>query len=159
MSATLSPHRAAIASEALSNATSNNSLANYAAIYAGFAEKGIPEADIQPRHNVFTFNAWLALGRSVRKGEHGVKVCTWVPMTKKDGESGEAVSIGRKPRMTTVFHVSQTRLIAGTPEEQRADMEIAARFIAEQSTKRDPVRREAPADYHAGYYSDQFTPL
>jgi len=30
----------------------------------GFAAKGIPESEIKPRENVFTFNAWKALGSS-----------------------------------------------------------------------------------------------
>jgi hypothetical protein len=94
-------------SEALQRAVSHNSVANFPAIFAGFESKGIPEDEIEPRVNVFTYDAWKALGRQVRKGEHGVKVCTWVPMTKKDA-NGETQPIGRKPRSTTVFHVSQT---------------------------------------------------
>lgn len=99
-----------IAQEALSHALQSQSTMNYASIFTGFAEKGISKADIKPRENVFTFHAWKALGRSVKKGEHGVKVCTWVPMTKKD-DNGQAQPIGRKPRMTTVFHVSQTEQV------------------------------------------------
>lgn len=99
----------AIQEQALSNARNGESLANYAAIFEGFAEKGIPEPDIQPRVNVFTFHAWKALGRQVRKGEHGVKVCTYVPMDKVTEENGERkVEAWKAPRMTTVFHISQT---------------------------------------------------
>jgi antirestriction protein ArdC len=100
--------------EALSHALQSQSTMNYASIFVGFGEKGIAESDIKPRENVFTFHAWKALGRSVRKGEHGVKVCTWIPMTKKD-DTGEAHDIGRKPRMTTVFHISQTDPISDAP--------------------------------------------
>lgn len=96
-----------IQQEALQRAVSSPSMANYGAIFAGFQEKGIAVDDIRPRENVFTFHAWKALGRVVRRGEHGVKVCTWVEMSKKD-ETGATQPIGRKPRMTTVFHVSQT---------------------------------------------------
>ena len=99
----------AIAEQALSNAQSGHSMANYHAIFAGFGEKGIPPDDIIPRVNVFTFHAWKALGRQVRKGEHGVKVCTYVPMDKKVVTAGvETIEHSRRPRMTTVFHVSQT---------------------------------------------------
>lgn len=101
-----------IQQEALSNALQSPSLTNYPAIFQGFMAKGIPESDIKPRENVFTFNAWQALGRQVRKGEHGVAVCTWIPMSKKD-ENGEAQPVGRKPRTTTVFHVSQTQPMPG----------------------------------------------
>ena len=100
--------------EALSRAASGQSLTNLPAIFAGFLAKGIPEADIRPRENVFTYHAWRALGRQVRRGEHGVKVTTFVPMDKKTGEtdpdSGEErkASIGRRAWSATVFHLSQT---------------------------------------------------
>lgn len=93
---------------ALARATQEQSVSNYPAIFAGFTAKGIPESDIKPRENVFTFNAWRALGRTVKRGEHGVKVVTWVPMTRRDPETGETRNIGKRPHTTTVFHVSQT---------------------------------------------------
>ena len=101
--------RQAIQQQALSNARNGQSFANYATIFEGFTAKGIADTDIDPRVNVFTFHAWKALGRQVRKGEHGVKVCTYVPMDKvveKDGE--RKVESWKAPRMTTVFHISQT---------------------------------------------------
>lgn len=102
------------AAESLASATNSNSIANYAAIFSGFMEKGIAAEDITPRVNVFTFNAWRALGRTVRKGEHGVKVVTWVSMTKKveTAEGFANLPLGRKPKTTTVFHVSQTEALA-----------------------------------------------
>lgn len=147
-----------IAQEALSHALQSQSVMNYAAIFSGFAEKGISESDIKPRENVFTFHAWKALGRSVRKGEHGVKVCTWVPMTKKD-DNGEAQSIGRKPRMTTVFHVSQTDLIAGASNEQHAAHD---RVQAEAQAKPEQAKQQTAEDQGfqiSGYYSTEFTPI
>ena len=45
-----------LASEALDRATTNQSLTNYPPIYEGFMAKGIAEAEIKPRENVFTFN-------------------------------------------------------------------------------------------------------
>ena len=104
--------REQIQHEALSRAASGQSLANWPAIFAGFTAKGIPESEINPRVNVFTYNAWRALGRQVRRGEHGVKVSTFVPMTKKteNAETGEteAKPIGRRASTATVFHISQT---------------------------------------------------
>src|SRR6266852_5189956 len=73
--------------EALSRAASGLAMSNYPAIFQGFMEKGIPADEIKPRENVFTYHAWRALGRQVRRGEHGVKVTTWVPMDKKTGET------------------------------------------------------------------------
>jgi hypothetical protein len=93
--------------EALSRAVNGLSLGNYPAIFAGFMAKGIPESEIRPRENVFTYQAWRALGRQVRRGEHGVKVVTFVEMTKEDKETGEKKPF-RRPWTTTVFHISQT---------------------------------------------------
>lgn len=100
--------------EALQRAADGQSLTNLPAIFAGFLAKGIPEADILPRENVFTYHAWRALGRQVRRGEHGVKVTTFVPMDKKTGETDpetgaeRKASIGRRAWSATVFHISQT---------------------------------------------------
>ncbi len=94
-------------SEALSRAETNQSLLNYPAIYEGFEEKGI--SDIQPRVNVFTYHAWRAKGRQVRKGEHGVKVVTWIDCKSKDidPDTGEPKQY-KRAKSATVFHISQT---------------------------------------------------
>jgi hypothetical protein len=52
---------------ALSRAASGQSLSNWPAIFAGFTAKGIPENEIKPRENVFTYHAWRALGRRVSR--------------------------------------------------------------------------------------------
>lgn len=96
-----------IQQQALANAVTGQSVMNYDAIFNGFIEKGVPGHEILPRENVFTFNAWKAKGRYVRKGESGVKVVTWIPCQKADTETGEIVSY-KKPHTTTVFHISQT---------------------------------------------------
>src|SRR5271169_7056230 len=70
--------------EALTRAVSGQSLTNFPAIFQGFAAKGIPESEIKPRENVFTFDAWKALGRVVRRGEHGVKVVTFIESASKE---------------------------------------------------------------------------
>jgi N-terminal domain of anti-restriction factor ArdC len=101
--------------DALGRAIGNQSTMNYGAIFDGFMEKGIPESDILPRENVFTYHAWRALGRQVRRGEHGVKVTTWIPTERKerDETTGEVkVSAGRICHTAVVFHVSQTDPIA-----------------------------------------------
>jgi len=95
--------------QALSNARNGQSLGNYATVIRGFMDKGIPEADIVPRVNVLTFHAWKALGRSVRKGEHGVSVCTFIPVAGKVSPDGTQSASRRVPRAVTVFHVSQTQ--------------------------------------------------
>lgn len=93
--------------EALARARGNESASNYPAIFAGFAEKGIPEDEIYPRENIFTFHAWRALGRTVRKGEHGVHITTWIVCDKKD-DQGEVIDTFKRPKAATVFHISQT---------------------------------------------------
>lgn len=95
--------------EALDRATTSASFANYPAIFEGFLAKGIAEADILPRENVFTFNAWKAKGRSVKRGEHGVRMVTFIEIDGKvDPVTGEKAEGYRRPHTTTVFHISQT---------------------------------------------------
>ena len=113
--------------EALTRAKDGTSESNIPAILAGFAAKGIPEAEINPRENVFTFNAWLAIGRSVKKGEHGIKVHTWIERVE-DGEKK------RFPRSTTVFHISQTEEATGKPREPRTATPAPPRAIPERTT-------------------------
>ena len=88
--------------ESLARATQSASFANYPAILAGFAAKGIPPEQIRPRENVFTLKAWNQLSRRVKKDETGVKITTWVPMIK-DGETFT------RPITVSVFHISQTK--------------------------------------------------
>ena len=103
-----------INTEALNRAKHNTSLSNYPIIFQGFTAMGIPETDIIPRENVFTFNAWKALKRQVMRGQHGVKVCTYIPMDVKDKTDNKTESPAKPKRikarrMTTVFHISQTK--------------------------------------------------
>jgi antirestriction protein ArdC len=88
--------------DALNRARSGNSMLNYQAILAGFTAKGIPAADIIPRENVLTYNAWQAIGRQVKKGEKGIKVISWIKTTDKTGAES------MRPISATVFHISQT---------------------------------------------------
>jgi len=109
--------------QAITKALTGQSLANYPAIFAGFLAMGIPESEIKPRENVFTFNAWKALGRFVRKGEHGVRIATIVTKTRVNKSTGldETFSM---PWSTTVFHISQTDAAAKQyqPAEQAAQV-------------------------------------
>jgi antirestriction protein ArdC len=75
---------------------------------------GIYIANAEPRMNVFTFNSWKALGRVVKKGQHGIKIVTTIACTKKDCETGEEVAV-KKVKNTTVFHISQTEAIDTDP--------------------------------------------
>ena len=97
--------------EALGRATTGTAWTNYPAIIQGFADRGIPVDEIRPRENVFTFESWRALNRFVRKGEHGIRIITWIEGSKEraNQETGELETVAyRFPRSTVVFHVSQT---------------------------------------------------
>jgi antirestriction protein ArdC len=109
------PSREEMQQEALDRATNGQTLSNFPAIFLGFMAKGIPESEIKPRENVLTYHAWRALGRQVRRGEHGVKVCTFVACEgKRDESAGDEADPNkakrgyRRPWTATVFHVSQT---------------------------------------------------
>jgi hypothetical protein len=119
MNATKGARREEMQQEALSRAIGGEALTNWPAIFAGFTAKGIPESEIRPRENVFTYHAWRALGRQVRRGEHGVKVVTFVPVGGRDRADGQDDADaererpakrrgGSRPWSATVFHVSQT---------------------------------------------------
>ena len=112
---TSSKTRQEIQLESLARATNGQSLGNWPAILRGFVAKGIAEEDILPRVNVFTYNAWLAQGRQVRRGEHGVKVVTFLHLGATESAEERAESAPAKKRKNhshpwtaTVFHVSQT---------------------------------------------------
>lgn len=103
------PERSVLAQRALERAQNERSLANYPAIIEAFTRRGIPAHQIIPRENVLTFHAWLAKGRSVRKGEKGVPIATVIPVGKEtiDPETGEP-RIRTRPGRAFVFHISQT---------------------------------------------------
>ena len=99
------------AQEALERIQDNPSDANYAAVVAGFAARGIPTQDIHPKENVFTYAAWPAKGRQVNKGESSVKITTWIPIKSKEVEGEEPKKAGRRLKRCALFHISQTHPI------------------------------------------------
>ena len=132
--------------ESLDRAQAGQSFSNYPAIFEGFLAKGIAADQIKPRENVFTFNAWKALGRCVKRGEHGVKVGTFVEGSKEDKETGET-STFRMPRSTTVFHISQTKLLNETEQEPvEAKSAEAQGFKVEGFINTKARADQAPAD-------------
>jgi len=105
--------------KAYDRAVSNPAWSNYLPVIKGFMEKGIAQQDIIPKENVFTFKAWKALGRYVRKGEKGVKIPVWRPTEREstvkqyDENENEIKGNGEKHSAllccgATVFHISQT---------------------------------------------------
>jgi len=91
--------------QALARARNGQSKNDLLVIQA-FTDRGWAPEDVKPRENVFTYKAWQALGRQVRKGEKGVKVCVYVDVEETDDE-GKTVE-RTVPRRSTVFHIDQT---------------------------------------------------
>lgn len=91
---------------------------NDVAVIIEFAARGIPSAAVDPRENVFPFDAWAAFGRHVRKGEKAVAVTVWVPVNTKGANDTTATASHEAPEGETkkslrpvtayLFHVSQT---------------------------------------------------
>jgi hypothetical protein len=85
-------------------------------VITAFSEAGIPPEQVDPRHNVLTFNAWKALGRRVAKGAKSIGVTVWIPINGKKDEpqaetddDGEAKKKqGMRPKLTRLFHEWQT---------------------------------------------------
>ncbi len=100
-----------VQAQSLDRAKNGTSLKNYPIIIAGFAAMGIPEMEIVPRVNCFTYQAWRAQGRQVRKGVHGIRIRTFIPMDVKDKDATtgkEKIKTVKARRTTTVFHITQT---------------------------------------------------
>jgi antirestriction protein ArdC len=101
----------------LARARASQSMMNYETIISGFAAMGVKPEEITPRVNVLTFKAWKACGRTVKKGEHGVRVCTFVQPKAKDvsqpqqGSDEGSAKRRTMPWYTTVFHISQTEAL------------------------------------------------
>ncbi len=66
------------------------------------AELGCQTAECRAYVDIFTFKRWLAKGYVVRKGEHGTKITTWIPITKTD-DQGRLTVVGRRPKSVTLF--------------------------------------------------------
>jgi len=98
---------------ALARARNCSSAANVIAVTGAFAARGIPESEILPGENVLTFHAWRALGRTVRRGEHGVRVNVVIQTEgKQDAATGEAEPGRKLLRSAHVFHISQTEALS-----------------------------------------------
>ena len=97
---------------------------NQELVIRSFVQRGIPAADILPGENVLTFNAWRALGRSVKRGEHGVKIPV-IFDAEREARPGETAAADGKVHSkvktcAVVFHVSQTVEIGADRVEECA---------------------------------------
>lgn len=88
------------------------SVANAAAVLAAIQQRG---CSCQPYEDVFTFQRWIAQGRAVRKGEHGIRLPVIVERSaqKRNDETGEEETrTYRLWRLSHVFCRCQTDPIA-----------------------------------------------
>lgn len=98
---------------ALARARNGNPCANDTRVLAAFVARGLPVKDVNPRVNVLTYRAWRALGRQVAKGEHGVRLTTWLSTPEERDKSGKVTRRkGKRPRAAYVFHESQLMPVA-----------------------------------------------
>ena len=75
------------------------SMANALIVAAAAAKRG---CQCQPYEDWYTYKRWLAQGYQVKRGEHGVRLSTFVEMTKTDDE-GNKVNVGKRPWTSIVF--------------------------------------------------------
>jgi hypothetical protein len=101
--------------EALSRASRPMPNGNDAQCILEFSSRGIPVEEIEtfgPGQNVFTYKAWRAKGRQVRKGEKSVKLTVWHPIDSDDDDTDRNTDKPKRKRCrpvtACVFHVSQT---------------------------------------------------
>lgn len=106
--------RRALEQESLYRAQDGDENNNYAIIYRQFEARGIPTSEIMPRENIFTFSAWKAKGRFVKRGEKGVGITTYFSTPVEiDEETGKSKGGTRLYRTAYVFHISQTEAMEG----------------------------------------------
>jgi len=80
------------------------SIANATAVAQAMVEKG---CGCVPYVDVFSYRRWQAQGYQVQKGEHGIKVTTWIHYTDKEGKDQV------RPKNVTLFCRHQVKPIEG----------------------------------------------
>ena len=88
----LRPSRQALQQEALTRAASGQSLTNWPAIIAGFAARGIPNATSGRGRTCSRTTPGGRWAGRCRRGEHGVKVVTFVAVRGKQDADGVATN-------------------------------------------------------------------
>jgi len=92
------------------------SVANAIAVKAALSDRA---CTCEPYADVFTFNRWIAQGRAVRKGEHGIRLTVYVAARRHDavddaqGVETSAPGPRTYPRTSFVFCRCQTEEVHG----------------------------------------------
>ena len=74
------------------------SIAHYKILLATAEERG---CNCKPYEDWFTFKTWSDLGYQVQKGEHGVKLTTWIVTEKTQADGTKKIS--KRPKGYSVF--------------------------------------------------------
>lgn len=79
--------------------------------HAAFLEQMASErgCECRPYVDWFTYERWQAQGRQVQRGEKAVALRAYIPMCKRDDQTGEERIIGKRPRTVFVFCRCQTK--------------------------------------------------
>lgn len=62
--------------------------AHFSVHNAVMAQMACPAGSCEAYRDIYTFRRWRAQGYVVLKGEHGTTVTTWVPIAKRNADSG-----------------------------------------------------------------------
>jgi hypothetical protein len=96
-------------------------MANALQVTAALADR---HCACEPYADVFTFGRWRAQGRTVRRGEHGIRLTVYIAARRHDAiddasgtEAGQAQpdAIRRYPRVSFVFCRCQTDALEARP--------------------------------------------
>jgi hypothetical protein len=110
--------------EAWQELTDAGLIAEYLARFDGYSPRNAMLIAMQcpQATEVRGFKAWLAEGRCVRKGEHGIQILAPMPDRKEDQRAEEAaergeqiVRKGLRCRVAYVFDVAQTDELPASP--------------------------------------------
>lgn len=133
------------------------SVGNALTVKVALEERG---CSCEPYADVFTFNRWRAQGRTVRKGEHGIKLPIIVRGEKVDADTGERSGFSMR-RASFVFCRCQTDKLGYAPATAVDPAAGAIRevcYIAGNAPELAPValvvpcvecRKDIPAEEYA----------
>lgn len=129
------------AKESYERAQGKGSVFNDSLVIAGFVARGLDEEDVRPRENVLSFHAWKHVGRSVIKGERGVKVPV-IRGLEVENDKGERETKTVRG-MAAVFHICQTKHIGDPDPDMGSGLESVelAQIVMDQMIADEKERR------------------
>ena len=76
------------------------------------AQLACPEGSCEAYRDIFTFRRWRAQGFTVRKGEKGTTVTTWIAPSHQS-EDADQQPVKRRPKRAVLFCRHQVERLAG----------------------------------------------